>query len=563
MHRSLTFSTALVTSLSMLLNSTAMAQTAETTMEEPSPEVLQACETPVGEPCEGIPELTVEQAGELKAQQMDAELSQDMDPNVRSQSIQQARIQAEDAQRAYLQAQADGSGVTTEQSTTTSTETAATPTAPAASEPATAEPTGTATADTTTDGTAPTDGTATATADSGTGDAAATTDGSTTTTTAEAEPVPAHQQREQTNAEKAAGVMPAAAAAAAADSGNAEAQVTEETVTADEVRTSDQDFANAVGEQPATTDANANANTGATATASSGNSGLTDKEKAILGLGALAIGAVALANRDVVTNSGDRVVVREGNDIVVLKDDNALLRQPGSTVETATYADGSTKQTITREDGSKIVTVRDAELRVLRRIRIEADGTETVLFDDTVEFKPVDRVALRDAELQPEIQSSADEAALREALSRDPNLGRTYSLAQVRSTPELRAVAPAVSLEAVTFRTGSAAIEPEQVDALVQLGEVIKTKIQENPKEVFLIEGHTDAVGDDAYNLALSDRRAETVALALTEYFDVPPENLVVQGYGEKYLKVQTQGDERRNRRAVVRRITPLLTASR
>ena len=84
-----------------------------------------------------------------------------------------------------------------------------------------------------------------------------------------------------------------------------------------------------------------------------------------------------------------------------------------------------------------------------------------------------------------------------------------------------------------------------------------------NPLEVFLIEGHTDAVGDAASNLALSDRRAESVALALTESFEIPPENLVVQGYGARFLKVETEAAEQANRRATVRRITPLLkTAS-
>ncbi len=83
--------------------------------------------------------------------------------------------------------------------------------------------------------------------------------------------------------------------------------------------------------------------------------------------------------------------------------------------------------------------------------------------------------------------------------------------------------------------------------------------IQRDPREVFLIEGHTDAVGSDAYNLALSDRRAESVALALTENFGIPPENLVVQGYGEEFLKVPTLESEQANRRATVRRITPLL----
>ena len=45
----------------------------------------------------------------------------------------------------------------------------------------------------------------------------------------------------------------------------------------------------------------------------------------------------------------------------------------------------------------------------------------------------------------------------------------------------------------------------------------------------------------------------------LSEEFQVPFENLVTQGYGEEYLKVQTERPERLNRRVAVRRITPLL----
>jgi hypothetical protein len=54
-------------------------------------------------------------------------------------------------------------------------------------------------------------------------------------------------------------------------------------------------------------------------------------------------------------------------------------------------------------------------------------------------------------------------------------------------------------------------------------------------------------------------RRAEEVAYILTESFDVPPENLVTQGYGEQFLKIDTQAPERANRRVAARRITPLL----
>jgi OOP family OmpA-OmpF porin len=61
-------------------------------------------------------------------------------------------------------------------------------------------------------------------------------------------------------------------------------------------------------------------------------------------------------------------------------------------------------------------------------------------------------------------------------------------------------------------------------------------------------------------NLSLSDRRAEAVAIALSNQAGVPAENLTTQGYGEQYLKVPSDGPERQNRRVTVRRITPLLT---
>ena len=126
----------------------------------------------------------------------------------------------------------------------------------------------------------------------------------------------------------------------------------------------------------------------------------------------------------------------------------------------------------------------------------------------------------------------------------------------------MRVYSDEVALERVgaSWRpTGSWAIAPDQARKLASLARALNQAIERNPNEVYLVEGHTDAVGSAAYNLALSDRRAESVALAMTEYFAVPPENMVVQGYGESFLKVQTDAAEQMNRRASVRRITDLL----
>jgi outer membrane protein OmpA-like peptidoglycan-associated protein len=83
--------------------------------------------------------------------------------------------------------------------------------------------------------------------------------------------------------------------------------------------------------------------------------------------------------------------------------------------------------------------------------------------------------------------------------------------------------------------------------------------IKKDPTETFLIEGHTDAVGTPQSNLVLSDKRAESVANVLTDVYGIPPENLATQGYGEQYLKVQTDSPEQQNRRVTIRRVTALV----
>jgi outer membrane protein OmpA-like peptidoglycan-associated protein len=343
---------------------------------------------------------------------------------------------------------------------------------------------------------------------------------------------------------------PAAAAAAVDDTAPApQATVTFETeITEADSRQSSEDF---------TTTASGTAREGRQ------RDRLSDFEKAaLLGLGALAVGALLRNNDRVVANTGDRVVVQRGeNDYYVLKDDDALLRQPGSRVRTETFEDGSTRTIVTRDDGSRIITIRDAAGRVIRRVREDAAGNRVTLIDDTLDYAPV-QLNLLPQPAPREVRLVGDDPlALRLAIERASaaNIGRGFSLRQIREIEQVRKLVPEIMVENITFATGSAAIDPSQARTLLRLGDLMKALIDDNPAEMFLIEGHTDATGPASVNLALSDRRAESLALALTEYFGVPPENMVVQGYGESDLKIDTQEAEVRNRRVTVRRITPLL----
>ena len=136
---------------------------------------------------------------------------------------------------------------------------------------------------------------------------------------------------------------------------------------------------------------------------------------------------------------------------------------------------------------------------------------------------------------------------------------RPYTLDEIRYTPALRQRMRSVDINTLTFDTGSFELRSDQYGQLQAIANAIRQVVDANPDEIFLIEGHTDAVGTEEDNLSLSDRRAEAVAVALTEQFQIPPENLTTQGYGETQLKVPVQGPSEENRRVTVRRITPLL----
>lgn len=328
---------------------------------------------------------------------------------------------------------------------------------------------------------------------------------------------------------------PAAAAAASEDAALPEEEAV--TLTEEATRSADEEFAVEEDEE-----------------------GLSSFERALLvGLGAVTVGSLLNDGGQVVENTGDRVVVERDGRLEVLKDDDELLRRPGSQVSQRRYDDGSTLTVVEREDGTRITTVRAPDGQVLRRSRTLPDGAEVVLFDDTRAVEPVD--VSRIEELRGRSARDREVTDLAAALGGGaaPELDRAYSLQQIRQIRAVRELMPQIDVQAIEFDTGSAVIRPTEAEALRDVGVAMADAIEANPDEVFLVEGHTDAVGSAASNLALSDRRAESVALALTEYFGVPPESMVAQGYGESNLRVRTEEAERANRRASVRRITPLL----
>jgi outer membrane protein OmpA-like peptidoglycan-associated protein len=240
---------------------------------------------------------------------------------------------------------------------------------------------------------------------------------------------------------------------------------------------------------------------------------------------------------------------------------------------------GRVKETIERPNGVQIVTIRDKWGNVLKRSRIMPDGREYILayydednYDDEDYFNnwrdPGDdlpplhlNIPIRDYVLDADY---ADESDVEDFFGEPPveRVKKIYTIEDVKRSARLRDSVRRIEVGSLTFDSGAATISRSQVGALSKVANAMLKLLDKNPGEVFLIEGHTDAVGSDQANLILSDARAATVARILTDFYDVPPENLVTQGYGERYLKVKTLAAEPLNRRVVLKRITPLVTVA-
>ncbi|RXF74491.1 OmpA family protein [Hansschlegelia zhihuaiae] len=278
-------------------------------------------------------------------------------------------------------------------------------------------------------------------------------------------------------------------------------------------------------------------------------------------------------DRIIITEPGGRTIIRDGNRTIIRRDETARFRIGiDSRNIREERRNGEIRTVVTRPDGSRVVTVTDEDGRLIRRVR-EYRGQEYVLIDNrprggrggvfvTLDIAPPRISIPRERYIVDADSASADD--IEEAFTAPPvaRLERSYSLDEIRQSEPLRQHVRSVDLDSIVFDTGSWEVRDDQIKKLENVGIAMEDAVKKDPKTVFMIEGHTDAVGSDDDNLSLSDRRAESVAEVLTKYFDIPAENLTTQGYGEQYLKVQTDGAEERNRRVTVRNITPLLSSS-
>jgi len=93
-------------------------------------------------------------------------------------------------------------------------------------------------------------------------------------------------------------------------------------------------------------------------------------------------------------------------------------------------------------------------------------------------------------------------------------------------TPERMKYCVTLNIE---FDIDKAEIRTQYNDEVAKVGDFMK----KYPTTTAVIEGYTDEVGTDDYNMQLSQRRAESVVKSLVEKFGIDPSRLSSKGYGK------------------------------
>ena len=106
-----------------------------------------------------------------------------------------------------------------------------------------------------------------------------------------------------------------------------------------------------------------------------------------------------------------------------------------------------------------------------------------------------------------------------------------------------------ITLEDINFGFGKAELLPGARQTIDPLVEVLK----KDPKRNILIEGFTDSIGNDQYNIKLSLQRANAVRDAITAK-GISADRITTKGYGEQFpvASNETPAGRQMNRRVEI-----------
>jgi outer membrane protein OmpA-like peptidoglycan-associated protein len=126
---------------------------------------------------------------------------------------------------------------------------------------------------------------------------------------------------------------------------------------------------------------------------------------------------------------------------------------------------------------------------------------------------------------------------------------RSLSMGEREEIAEIASNKPKIDLD-IQFDYNSADIRTGSLPDVQSLGQALA-----NPSlkgSTFIVAGHTDAIGGEAFNQGLSERRADTIKKYLVDKFGIVGSDLVTVGYGKDQPKDPNAPMDPVNRRVQV-----------
>ncbi len=132
---------------------------------------------------------------------------------------------------------------------------------------------------------------------------------------------------------------------------------------------------------------------------------------------------------------------------------------------------------------------------------------------------------------------------LRNRKTRSLSMGEREEIAEIASTK------PKIDLD-IQFDYNSAEISASSLPAVQSLGKALSDANLKG--STFVVAGHTDAIGGEAFNQGLSERRADSIKKYLVDKFGIAGSDLVTVGYGKDKPKDPNAPMDPINRRVQV-----------
>jgi outer membrane protein OmpA-like peptidoglycan-associated protein len=204
-----------------------------------------------------------------------------------------------------------------------------------------------------------------------------------------------------------------------------------------------------------------------------------------------------------------------------------------------------TMTSIHRLSGLKMMTL-SAVLSMTAGLAFAGDNnvsTATILHE--LQPKPLTRGLSVGPQADPAVKTRelGILATLRNRKTRSLSMGEREEIAQIATNK------PKIDLD-IQFDYNSADISATSLPSVRSLGEALSDASLKG--STFVVEGHTDAVGGEAFNQDLSERRADSIKRYLTEKYGIAGANLVTVGYGKDRPKDPNAPMDPINRRVQV-----------